>query len=64
MEFAIHDEMAIDEFAIHDEMAIVKVALKELLLASKIKASLSNILCDAALVAFKGSMKKGGSCQS
>ena len=46
------------EFAIHDEMAIAKVSLKELLSASKTKASLSFLLGDAILKEYEGSTKK------
>ena len=46
------------EFAIHDEIVIAKVTLKELLSASKTKASLSETLGEAVLEECKGSVKK------
>ena len=46
-------------FAIHEEMDIAKITLKELLIASKTKALLSNILSNVVLEEYKGSKKKG-----
>ena len=46
------------ECLIHNEMAIVKLTAKELLSASKTKASLSITLSDAVLEANKESKKK------
>ena len=46
------------EFAIYDEKDIAKITLKELLSASKTKALLSHILCNALLDKYKGSKKK------
>lgn len=48
----------VTEFAIHDKMDIARITLKELLSASKTKATLSNILAEALLAEYKWSKKK------
>ena len=46
------------KFALYEEMVITKVTLKELIYASKTKASLSGTLGEAVLEAYAGSAKK------